>query len=90
MLRIMQEKAYYRGVRAHKLVFEALGRLQWGSFVSWSVFNGGEFVQNNDAMCELILTCGKTVTNNEKEELLEALVNLKSIIPPLKEKNRCI
>ena len=48
--------------------------------------NDEEFVQNEDEICELISTCGKTVTNNEKKELLEAFVNLTSIIPPLKEK----
>ena len=60
--------------------------MQWRSFVSCSVSNNGEFVQDEDEICELISTCGKTVTNNEKEELLEAFVNLTSIIPPLKEK----
>ena len=84
--RIMQGKAYNRGIRAHKLVLEALERLQWRSFVSWSVSNDEKFVQNEDEICELISTCGKTVTNNEKEELLEAFVSLTSIIPPLKEK----
>ena len=76
----MQGKAYNRGVRAHKLVLEALERLQWRLFVSWSVSNDGEFVQNEDKICELISTCGKRVTNNEKEELLEAFINLTSII----------
>ena len=83
---IMQGKAYNRGVRAHKLVLETLERLQWRSFVSWSVSNDKEFAQNEGEICELISTCGKTVTNIEKEELLEAFVNLTSIIPPLKEK----
>ena len=60
--------------------------MQWRSFVSSSVSNDGEFVQDEEEICKLISTCGKTVTNNEKEELLEAFVNLTSIIPPLKEK----
>lgn len=32
---ILQGKAYNRGVRAHKLLMEALMRLQWDAFSSW-------------------------------------------------------
>ena len=37
--KIMAGKAYNRGIRAHKLLFEALSRLKWKAFISWAEEN---------------------------------------------------
>ena len=34
---LMKGKSYNRGVRAHKLVSEAMFRLMWSAFVEWPV-----------------------------------------------------
>jgi len=32
---LLQSKSYNRGVRAHKLVMEAMFRLRWSEFIKW-------------------------------------------------------
>ena len=37
--KIMAGKAYNRGIRAHKLLFEVLSRFKWNAFISWAEEN---------------------------------------------------
>ena len=60
--RIMQAKAYNRGIRANKLVLEAPEQLQWRSFVSWSVSNDEEFVPNEDVAIARLQLQNKMMT----------------------------
>jgi hypothetical protein len=54
VMALMKGKSYNRGVRAHKLVMEALFRLMWHSFLHW--LNGGDMESQEQIVDEEHIT----------------------------------
>ena len=53
---LLKGKSYNRGVRAHKIVMEAMFRLQWRAFVKWHSRQEGSDV-DEDAVMEQVTAC---------------------------------
>ena len=86
--KIMAGKAYNRGIRAHKLLFEALSRLKWKAFISWAEEND---IHIDDEHRELLLGALTIVHNlmadasENKENLSTALNELTVALHPIIE-----
>ena len=84
--KIMAEKAYNRGIRAHKLPFEALSRLKWKAFISWAEEND---IHIDNEHRELLIGALTIVHNlmadssGNKENLTTALNELTIALRPI-------
>ena len=72
---LLQGKSYNRGIRGHKLVMEALLRLQWEAFCSWIKKGGGgvndtedEGSLNLDLVNSVVERYRAATTSEEKKE----------------------
>ena len=70
---ILKGKSYNRGVRAHKLVMEAMFRLQWCSFVEWlskqNITDG-----DHKAVIEHVSDCQMALENGR--DVLDAMLKM--------------
>lgn len=62
---LLKDKSYNRGVRAHKLVMEALLRLQWQSFGVWLEEQQNIPDINEDLCLALITACQSSVNDTD-------------------------
>lgn len=87
---LMSGRSYNRGVRAHKLCFEAFFRLMWKAFVTW---NGKKAEAGNNALNESVQTklgacrekIGAKATSGAREDFESLQEELKEVIKLLKE-----
>ncbi|MCG7875527.1 MAG: hypothetical protein N0C90_04285, partial [Candidatus Thiodiazotropha endolucinida] len=90
---LMAGKQYNRGVRAHKLTFEALFRLQWQTFVEWLSEQEDEDIDKNALQddIEAIRCSFKSVNPDCRERvtsLQECLNPVKNMLDSFKKKGR--
>ena len=83
--KIFRGKAYNRGIRAHKLAFEALSHLKWKAFGNWlnenNTINEEAYTPIKDATDDLIgLFHSKHL---DKQLVLSRLNDLQQILSPL-------
>lgn len=69
---LLTGKSYNRGMRGHKLLMEAMFRLEWQAFVTWLPSHGGI---NEAAVVQAVTACRQAVQDDENIE--EALQQLK-------------
>ncbi len=82
---LLKGKQYNRGVRAHKLVAEAMFRLKWTEFCSWLKDANNEPAQH-EVIRALIVDLQTDIV--EKSELSNSLETLSSVMTPLIEQFR--
>ena len=82
----LKGKSYNRGVRAHKLVLEALSRLRWKAFGEWLV-TSSDIIKNCDLDRVLQLTeaCAEQLLMGTQDGINVAVENLVKELPPLLE-----
>lgn len=68
--RFLKGKMYNRGVRAHKLLLEALMRLRWQAFCDWL---GDQISEIDTERCN---TCLKKLQEALKKKDLDSIVNV--------------
>ena len=77
---LLKGKSYNRGVRAHRLIMEAIFRLQWQAFIKWLSDNDGGGI-DKEAVAEYTRACreavqeGKDVKKN-LDKLTQNMVEL--------------
>ena len=79
---ILKGSSYNRGVRAHKLVMEAMFRLQWNAFVIWLEDSNNNIDQ--DAVAEVARSCREAVQSGTNlDESLGTLAETKTELATL-------
>lgn len=84
---LLKGKSYDRGVRAHKLVAEALLRLQWQAFGKWLKNNQGDEelpLDTEDQLLKLINSCKSSISTSDKSLVTyfgQLYDNLSNIMP---------
>ena len=78
---LLQGKSYNRGIRAHKLLMEALFRLQWCEFLKWLQLQDVSQVEQNLLIQKLHeIRCAIKVSKAELPAMIDGLlVNLQSV-----------
>ena len=88
---LMNEKSYNRGIRCHKLLFEAFSRLKWDAFVKWMETSSSSLPHGlEDAILQAIKDCANLhqdykvsgISSEVMQQLLENLVDSWSAILP--------
>lgn len=90
---ILKGKSYNRGVRAHKLVMEAMFRLQWRSFVEWLSKQDRTHV-DQQAVIEQTIDCqlaleGAIDVQDAMLKMCDALTTLQSELSRFQHDARC-
>ena len=76
--KILKGKTYNRGVRAHKILFEALTRLRWDLFVDWLVSQDNvEFYTRE--INQLLVAC----QNLDRENFQQCIFRLSQLLDPV-------
>ena len=79
---LMNGRSYNRGVRAHKLCFEALFRLLWKAFLTWYVKREEESILVDDTVKKKLTLCREKIGTDAHAE---AMGGFESIQEDLKE-----
>ena len=82
VVRLLHGKAYNKGERAHKLLLEALERIQWRSFSSW-IENKNISIENEDEIEKMLKECNSLPSIGNEDELITSFDSLLKLIPPI-------
>ena len=82
VVRLLHGKAYNKGVRAHKLLLEALERIQWRSFSSW-IENKNISIENEAEIEKMLKECNSLSSIGNGDELITSFDSLLKLIPPI-------
>ena len=82
VVRLLHGKAYNKGVRAHKLLLEALERIQWRSFSSW-IENKNISIENEAEIEKMLKECNSLSSIGNEDELITSFDSLLKLIPPI-------
>jgi hypothetical protein len=82
--KVLDGKQYNRGVRLHKLTYEALLRLAWGGFIEWIEVNHNRDLQRLEETLRLVTdlhanTCAVTLDNTLANESCKKILHLLQI-----------
>ena len=73
---LMNGRSYSRGVRLHKLCFEALFQLLWKAFLTSHAQREEESILVDDTVKKKLTTCRKKISANAHEEAMEDFESL--------------
>jgi hypothetical protein len=79
--KVLDGKQYNRGVRLHKLVYEALMRLAWTGFLEWLEINHSRDHQKLDEALRSIdglheNTCAATLASSQNDEVCKSVLDI--------------
>ena len=84
--KINRGKAYNRGMRAHKILFEALSRLKWKAFIDWIKENNVNVDDIDEEQVKNAVNAVQNLMNdafNNKDEFPTAFEHLKVTLRPV-------
>ena len=82
VVRLLHGKAYNKGVRAHKLLLEALEQIQWRSFSSWVEIKNVS-IENEAEKEKMLKECNSLSSIGNEDELITSFDSLLKLIPPI-------
>ena len=82
--KILKGKTYNRGVRAHKILFEALTRLRWDSFIDWLVLQGNVEFDTRE-INQLLFA----YQNLDGEKFQQCIFRLSQLLDPVVDQLKC-
>ena len=72
--KIIESKSYNRGVRAHKLMLEALLRLKWEAFCQWAAQESEQI--DTTSVDEALRECNVAIEKEDMHLLGDMLLNM--------------
>ena len=82
--KILKGKTYIRSVRAHKILFEALTRLRWDSFIDWLVSQDNVEFDTRE-INQLLVAC----QNLDGENFQQCIFRLSQLLDPVVDQLKC-